>query len=64
MSGDDGDDDRGLSAWHWVENVGKPLWHDVQALKQAAWTIGGGGAVAGAILTMLGGVILKKLGLS
>lgn len=62
MIGDD--DDRGVSAWHWIENVGKPLWHDVQALKRAAWTIAGGAMVIGSVLTMVAGTILKKLGIS
>lgn len=67
MSADGEGNTPGLSAWHWVENVGKPMWADVQALKKASWTIFGGGVVIGTIVTMVAGALiepmLKKLGM-
>ncbi len=53
----------GESAW-WIENIGKPMAKDVEGLKRALWTIGGGGFGAGTILGLVLPFLLKKWGLA
>ncbi len=48
----------------WIKYVGVPMEKEVEALKRALWTMGGGGVGVGMILGLIAPFLLKKLGLA